>query len=133
MKTVLFVCVHNAGRSQIAEAFFNQLAKGKAKALSTGISPTDVIDSVVIEVMREVGIDTSANKPKALIFELVKSVDKVVTMGCGVEEICSTAFIETENWELEDPRGKPLERAREIRDKIKTKVIKILEEITRET
>mgnify|MGYP001199269525 FL=1 len=133
MKTVLFVCVHNAGRSQIAEAFFNQLAKGKAKALSAGISPTDVIDSVVIEVMREVGIDTSANKPKALIFELVKSVDKVVTMGCGVEEICSTAFIETENWELEDPRGKPLERAREIRDKIKTKVIKILEEITRET
>jgi protein-tyrosine-phosphatase len=133
MKTVLFVCVHNAGRSQIAEAFFNQLAKGKAKALSAGISPTDVIDSIVIEVMREVGIDTSANKPKALIFELVKSIDKVLTMGCGAEEICSTAFIEPENWELEVPRGKPLERAREIRDKIKTKVIKILEEITRET
>ena len=127
MKTVLFVCVHNSGRSQMAEAFFNQLAKGKAKALSAGTNPADTINPTVVKTMREVGIDISASEPKSLTLNTLEQADKVVTMGCGVEEICPAAFIETEDWELEDPSGKPLERVREIRDKIKAKVIKMLE------
>ena len=78
--------------------------------------------------MREVGIDISGSKPKALTLEMIEPVDRVVTMGCRVEEVCPATFIETEDWELEEPRGKPLERVREIRDKIKAKVIKMLEE-----
>jgi protein-tyrosine-phosphatase len=117
----------------MAEAFFNQLVKGKAKALSAGTNPADAIDPTVVEAMREVGIDISASKPKTLTFEMAKPVDRVVTMGCGVEEICPAIFIETEDWELEDPRGKPLERVGEIRDEIKARVIKMLKEIPRET
>ncbi len=128
MKTMLFVCVHNSGRSQIAEAFFNRLAKGKAQALSAGTDPANAIDPTVVEAMREVGIDISGSKPKALTLEMIEPVDRVVTMGCRVEEVCPATFIETEDWELEEPRGKPLERVREIRDKIKAKVIKMLEE-----
>ncbi len=112
----------------MAEAFFNQLAQGKAKALSAGTNPAEAIDPTVVEAMREVGIDISASKPKALTFELAKPVDRVVTMGCGVKEVCPAAFIETDDWELEDPRDKPLKKVGEIRDKIKAKVIKMLEE-----
>ncbi len=128
MKTVLFVCVHNSGRSQMAEAFFNRLVKGKARALSAGTDPADTIDPTVVKVMREVGIDISASKPKVLTFEMTEPVDRVVTMGCRVEEICPATFIETEDWELEEPRGKPLEKVREIRNKIKAKIIKMMEE-----
>ena len=83
--------------------------------------------------MREVGIDISASKPKALTLKRLEQTDRVITMGCGVEKVCPAIFIETEDWELEEPRGKPLERVREISDKIKAKVIKMLEEIPRET
>ena len=133
MKTVLFVCVHNSGRSQMAEAFFNQLVKGKARALSAGTDPADAIDTTVVEAMREVGIDISGSKPKALTLKMVEQANRVITMGCGVEDVCPATFIETEDWELEQPRGKPLERVREIRDEIKARVIKMLEEIPRET
>jgi protein-tyrosine-phosphatase len=112
----------------MAEAFFNRLAKGKAKALSAGTDPANAIDPTVVEAMREVGIDISGSKPKALTLKMIEQVDRVVTMGCRVEEICPATFIETEDWELEEPRGKPLERVREIRGKIKAKVIKMLEE-----
>ena len=128
MKTVLFVCVHNSGRSQMAEAFFNQLTKGQAKALSVGTNPADVIDPAVVQAMREVGIDISASKPKALTSEMAEPVGRVVTMGCMVEGICPATCLETEAWELEEPKGKPLEKVREIRDKIKAKIIKMLEE-----
>ncbi len=117
----------------MAEAFFNQLVKGKARALSAGTDPTDATLPTVVEAMREVGIDISASKPKTLTPKMAEPVDRVVTMGCGVEEVCPATFIETEDWGLEEPRGKPLEKVREIRDKIKAKVIKMLEEIPRET
>ncbi len=133
MKTVLFVCVHNSGRSQMAEAFFNQLVKGKARALSAGTDPADAIDTTVVEAMREVGIDISGSKPKALTLKMVEQANRVITMGCGVEDVCPATFIETEDWELEQPRGKPLEKVREIRDEIKARVIKMLKEIPRET
>jgi len=129
LPNVLFVCVHNSGRSQMAEAFFNQLAKGKAKAYSAGTQPANEINPVVVEAMREVGIDISGNKPKLLTTDMVQQADVVVTMGCGVEGVCPATFVETEDWELEDPTGKPLPEVRKIRDEIRAKVAELLERI----
>lgn len=129
MRTVLFVCVHNSGRSQMAEAFFNQLARGKAKALSAGTNPGSAINPKVVEAMRETGIDISGNRPKPLTLEMVEQADKIVTMGCGVEGVCPAAFVETQDWELEDPEGKTLEEVRRIRDEIKAKVVDLLKEM----
>ena len=133
MKTVVFVCVHNSGRSQMAEAFFNLLAKGNAKAISAGTQPTEKVNPVVTEVMKEVGIDISANKPKMLTFDMVEKAEKMITMGCGAEAgaVCPASFIETEDWTLEDPEGKPIEQVRKIRDEIKDRVIRLIEEIAR--
>jgi arsenate reductase len=131
VRTVLFVCVHNPGRSQMAEAFFNQLARGKAKALSAGTNPGSAINPKVVEAMRETGIDISGNRPKALTLEMVEQADKIVTMGCGVEGVCPAAFVETQDWELEDPEGKTLAEVRRIRDEIKAKVVDLLKEMKR--
>ena len=125
MKTVLFVCVHNAGRSQMAEAFFNQLATGKAQALSAGTEPGEHVHPGVVQAMKEVGIDISGNKPKLLTQELLTKADRVVTMGCMDEDVCPASFVQTEDWALEDPKGEPLEKVREIRDEIKARVIKL--------
>ena len=131
MRTVLFVCVHNSGRSQMAEAFFNQLSKGKEQAYSAGTQPADKVNPVVIEAMREVGIDISSNRPKALTIDMVEKAERMITMGCGAEAeaVCPASFIETEDWALEDPKGKSLERVRKIRDEIKERVTKLLKEI----
>lgn len=126
MKTVLFVCIGNAGRSQMAEAFLNQLAEGKARAISAGTQPADDIDSQVVEVMREVGLDIGMNKPKALTLRMLEQADRVVTMGCGAEGVCPASFVETEDWQLEDPKGKALDEVRRIRDEIEAKVVEIL-------
>lgn len=124
MKTVLFVCVHNSGRSQMAEAFFNQLANGKARAISAGTQPGDKVNPVVVEAMKEAGIDISRNKPKTLTMAMVEKADRMVTMGCGAETeaVCPASFIETEDWALSDPKGKSLEEVRKIRDEIKQRV-----------
>ncbi len=127
MKTVLFVCVGNSGRSQMAEAFFNQAAGSKARAISAGTKPAGAVDPRTIEVMREVGIDISAARPKALTMEMLEQADRVVTMGCGAEGVCPASFVETEDWQLEDPKGKSLEEIRRIRDEIKTRVKRLLE------
>ena len=127
MKTVLFICVHNSGRSQMAEALLNRFAQGKATALSAGTDPADTVDRVVIKVMQKLGIDLSAKKPKALTMEMVDQADKVVTMGFGLEGVCPATWVETEDWGLEDPKGKTLEEVRQIRDEIKAKVVRILE------
>ena len=129
MRTVLFVCVGNAGRSQMAEAFFNQLAGEKARAVSAGTKPAGAVDPKTIEVMREVGIDISAAKPKALTMEMLEQADRVVTMGCGVEGVCPASFVETEDWQLEDPKGKPIEEVRRIRDEIRARVLKLLDRL----
>jgi arsenate reductase len=133
MKTVVFVCVHNSGRSQMAEALFNQMAQGRAQATSAGTQPADKVNSVVVEAMREVGLDIGANKPRLLTFDMVDNADRMITMGCGAEagDLCPASFIETEDWALEDPKGKPIERVREIRDQIKGRVAKLVEEIGR--
>ncbi len=122
MKKVLFVCVHNSGRSQMAEAFFNELAKGKIMAFSAGTAPAPAVDPTVVEVMKEAGIDLSRNVPKALTPDMLDGAVRVITMGCGVEGICPATFTETEDWDLEDPKGQSIEKVRKIRDKIKARV-----------
>jgi arsenate reductase (thioredoxin) len=131
MKTVVFVCVHNSGRSQMAEALFNQLTQGKARAYSAGTQPGDSINPVVVEAMKEVGIDISKNKPKLLTLEMVEQADRMITMGCGAEAgaVCPASFIETEDWALEDPKGKTIEQVRKIRDEIKDRVTKLIKEL----
>ena len=131
MKTILFVCVHNSGRSQMAEAFFNLLAKGKAKGISAGTQPADKVNPVVAEAMKEIGIDISGNKPKALTLEMVEQADRMITMGCGddASALCPAKIIETEDWALDDPKGQPLEKVRQIRDEVKVRVTKLLAEI----
>jgi len=131
MKTVLFVCVHNSGRSQMAEVFFNRIAKAKAIGLSAGTLPAGGINPIVIEAMREVGIDISGNKPKILTMDMVQKADRMITMGCGAEAeaVCPARFIQTEDWELADPQGKPMEEVRMIRDEIQQKVLKLYEEL----
>lgn len=129
METVLFICVGNSDRSQMAEAFFNYLAKGEYKALSAGTNPAASVDPTVLNVMREVGIDISNNLPKALTPEMMDQADRVVTMGCGAEKLCPATWVQTEDWELGDPKGQTIERAREIRDEIKARVLKLLSQI----
>ena len=131
MKTVLFVCVHNAGRSQMAEAFFNRMAKGKGQAFSAGTQPADRVNPVVVKAMKEVGLDIGANKPKALTVEMIEKADKMITMGCGDDAaaLCPASFIETEDWALEDPHGKPIEVVRGIRDEVRARVTKLVEEM----
>jgi protein-tyrosine-phosphatase len=129
MKKVLFVCVHNAGRSQMAEAFFNGLAEGKALALSAGTEPASRVNSVVVKVMREVGIDIRHQEPKLLMLEMLENVDRVITMGCSMEKACPASFVPTEEWNLEDPEGKSIEEVRQIRDKTKARVEELLERL----
>ena len=131
-KTVLFVCVHNSGRSQMAEALFNQLTGGKMKAISAGTQPGDRVNPTVVEAMREIGIDVSNNKPKMLTFDMVERAQKMITMGCGAEagSICPASFIPTEDWALEDPKDKPIEQVRKIRDEIRDRVVGLIREMT---
>jgi len=129
MKTVVFVCIHNSGRSQMAEAFFNRLTEGKARALSAGTDPGTAVDATVVEAMREAGIDIGDSTPKALTVEKLEQADKVVTMGCGVESVCPATKVETEDWELEDPMGKTLEEVRKIRNEVRARVVALLEKM----
>jgi arsenate reductase len=126
MKTVLFVCVHNAGRSQMAEAFFNQKANGKAIAVSAGSKPADNVNPIVTEAMLEAGIDISRNKPKLLTMEMLEKAELVITMGCGEDTACPASWVETEDWDLEDPAGKTIEQVRKIRDEIEFRIKKLL-------
>jgi arsenate reductase (thioredoxin) len=129
MKTVIFICVHNAGRSQMAEAFFNQLAGGKARAISAGSKPANKVNPATVEAMREVGLDISQKKPRLLTPKLLDGVDMAITMGCGADAACPAAWVKTEDWALEDPAGKPIETVRIIRDEIKNRVLRLIENI----
>lgn len=130
MMTILFVCVHNSGRSQMAEAFLNKLATGRVRAISAGTEPAEAVNPMVVKVMSELGIDISHQKPKKLTLEMIEQADKVITMGCGVDEVCPGTFVETEDWGIDDPRGKPLQKVREIRDQIQVRVSGLLTEIS---
>jgi protein-tyrosine-phosphatase len=113
----------------MAEAFFNFMAKGKALSFSAGTMPSDRVDPVVVGLMRELDIDISNKKPKQLTAEMLKDAKRVITMGCSTEGVCPATLVETEDWGLPDPKGKSKEEIRKIRDEIKSRVSKLLEEI----
>ena len=126
--TVLFVCVHNAGRSQMAAGFMQHLAGEKVNVLSAGSAPKDSINPIAVAAMAEVGIDIAQNQPKVLTVEAVKESDAVITMGCG--DACPIfPGKRYEDWVLEDPAGQSIEVVRKIRDEIKQKVEKLLAEL----
>lgn len=131
MKKILFVCVENAGRSQMAEAFAKHYCKDKIEAASAGTMPSSEVNPAVIQVMKEKSIDISKNKPKPINTQMVREADKVVVMGCAAEGFCPAPLLEKViEWELEDPKGKPIEKLREIRDEIERKVKKLINEIS---
>ena len=131
MKKVLFVCVENAGRSQMAEAFANHHGKGKIEATSAGTLPSNEVNPVVIQAMREKGIDISKNKPKPLDTKMVQEAETILVMGCGAQGFCPAPLLKkVVEWELEDPKGKPIEKVRQIRDQIEIKVKNLIDKIT---
>ena len=122
MKTVIFACVRNAGRSQMAAAFFNKLAApSKGRALSAGTTPGDRIHPEVVAVMREEGIDLSDARPQKLTTELAAEAQILITMGCG-DECPYVPGVRRDDWPLDDPKGQPRERVRAIRDEIRARV-----------
>lgn len=127
MKTILFACVHNAGRSQMAAAWFNELADGsKAVAISAGTQPGPRVHPEVVDVMKEVGLDLSSVHPRILSDELASTASLLVTMGCG--EVCPVVpGLRREDWPLEDPKGRSLDDVRSIRDEIRQRVKDLLE------
>ena len=127
MKRVLFVCVENAGRSQMAEAFAKKYGKDKFVVSSAGNRQAEKLNPVVVEAMREAGIDISMNKPKLLTFQMVQEADLIITMGCNEQGICPGPFFKpTVDWKLEDPKGKPIEIVREIRDNVEISIRNLL-------
>ncbi len=121
-KTVVFACVHNAGRSQIAAAFFSSLADpSRARAVSAGTEPAGSVHAVVVDAMRDVGIDLSGASPRLLARELVSGAHLLVTMGCG-ENCPAVPGLSMEDWDFEDPKGQPIEKVRAIRDEIRARV-----------
>lgn len=126
MKKVLFACVHNAGRSQMAAAWFNALAdKAKARAVSAGTEPGARVYPEVLQAMLEVGIDLEGAAPRKLTDELAQESAILITMGCG-EQCPHIPGMRRIDWPLEDPNGKPLQRVREIREEVKVRVLDLL-------
>jgi arsenate reductase len=124
---VIFACVHNAGRSQMAAAFFNMIADpNRARALSAGTRPGDRVHPEVIQAMRELGVDLSSATPQRLTAELAAGASHLVTLGCG-EECPYIPGVKLEDWPLEDPKGQSIERVREIRDRVGGLVRKMIE------
>jgi arsenate reductase len=127
MTTVIFACIHNAGRSQMAAALFNRHADAsKARAISAGTAPGERVHPEVVEVMRDKGIELEGVKPQKLTVELASQAQWLVTMGCG-DECPVVPGAKRDDWPLEDPKGKPRERVREIRDDIEARVRKLIE------
>jgi len=127
MKTVLFACVHNAGRSQMAAAWFNALADpAQARAISAGTNPGPHLHPEVVTAMREVGIDLSNASTTRLTPELAQQAQVLVTMGCG-DECPYVPGARRDDWPLEDPKGKSIERVREIREEVRTRVQQLIE------
>jgi arsenate reductase (thioredoxin) len=128
MATALFVCLHNAGRSQMSQALFERAAEGRHRALSAGTTPAGRVHPEVVEVMRELGIDLAEREPKLLTRELAEQADVVVTMGCGDEcpYIPGRRYLD---WDLEDPKDRPLDEVRATRDDIDRRVRELVEDL----
>jgi arsenate reductase len=128
MATALFVCLHNAGRSQMSAALFAREAAGRHEALSAGTTPAEHVHPEVVEVMRELGIDLADRVPRRLTTQLAQQADVVVTMGCGdaCPYVPSVRYVD---WELEDPKGRPLDEVRATRDDIAARVRELVAEL----
>lgn len=122
MRRVIFACVHNAGRSQMAASFFNALADSeKAQAVSAGTEPGERVHPEVVAVMKEIGVDLSGAQPRRLTAEMAEDAALLVTMGCG-DKCPYVPGLRVEDWPLPDPKGQPLERVRDIRDEVRRRV-----------
>ncbi|MGH9997128.1 MAG: arsenate reductase ArsC [Nitrososphaeraceae archaeon] len=133
-KTILFVCVENAGRSQMAEGFFKKYAPNGFKTQSAGTKPGYQLNPMVVEAMKEVGIDISKQKSKEFTDEMIRDSYNVVNMGCMDKNFCPTIWLpKVIEWNLEDPKGKSIEEVREIRDKIEERIKEFVAEITTTT
>ncbi len=128
MARVLFVCLHNAGRSQMSEALFTRAAAGQHEARSAGTTPGERVHPEVVEAMRELGIDLAVRVPRKLTDTDAEWADVVVTMGCGDEcpYVPGTRYVD---WELEDPKGRPIEEVRATRDEIERRVVELIDEL----
>jgi arsenate reductase (thioredoxin) len=130
-KIVLFVCVENAGRSQIAEGLFKKYAPKGFKAQSAGTKPVSQINPIVVEAMKEVGVDISKQKSKEITEEMMRNSDPIVNMGCMDKSFCPTLFLpKIIEWNLPDPKGQSIEKVREIRDAIEERVKELVSAIT---
>ena len=132
MNKILFVCVENAGRSQMAEAFFRKYMPKGFEAISAGTKPSTQVNPIVLQAMKEIGIDIENQTPKHISQQIISESDKAINMGCMDKESCPALFMkDILDWQIPDPKGKSIEEVRKIRDQIKTKVmilIKSLEE-----
>ena len=127
VNTVIFACVHNAGRSQMAASWFNALADpSKARAVSAGTQPGERVHPVVVDVMHEAGIDVSGNRPQRLTADLAGDATLLVTMGCG-DECPFVPGLATDDWPLPDPKSQPIDVVRKIRDDIRQRVLQLLQ------
>lgn len=126
MRTFIFACVHNAGRSQMSAALFNKYAdSSKARAISAGTQPAEHVHPVVLDAMREIGIDLSSAKPQKLTAELAQGADTLITMGCG-DECPYVPGLRRDDWPLPDPKGQGIETVRQTRDEIKRRILELV-------
>ena len=126
-KTILFVCIQNAGRSQMAEGFFRKYAPKDFETISAGTVPTSQINPIAVEVMKEVGIDISKQKPKDLTENMMRNSTTIINMGCMDDKFCPALFVpKVMDWGIEDPKDKSIEKVREIRDEIEKRVLDII-------
>jgi len=131
VKTVLFVCVQNSGRSQMAEALFNHMRPTGFRAISAGTLPAEGINPVVVEAMIELGLSMEGQRPKLVTTEMVRNAYRVITMGCGAD-FCPARFLpKVQDWALDDPKGKPIEKVREIRDEVRRRVEALVKELAK--
>ena len=129
-KSVLFVCVQNAGRSQIAEAFFKKYSSKEYESISAGTMPVSEINPLAVQAMSEVGIDISTQKSKEITEDMIRNSSKIVNMGCMDKQSCPTLFLQNIlDWNIEDPKDKPIEKVREIRDEIEQRVKELVASI----
>lgn len=129
-KSVLFVCVQNAGRSQMAEGFFKKYAPKEYEGISAGTMPVSEINPLAVEVMREVDIDISGQNSKEITEDMIRNSSKIVNMGCMDKVSCPTLFLQNLlDWNIEDPKDKQIEKVREIRDEIEQRVKKLVADI----
>jgi len=129
-KSVLFVCVQNAGRSQMAEGFFKKYAPKEYEGISAGTMPVSEINPLAVEVMREVDIDISDQKSKEITEDMIRNSSKIVNMGCMDKVSCPTLFLQNLlDWNIEDPKDKQIEKMREIRDEIEQRVKELVADI----